>query len=115
MIDKKALITRKTVELNGFELCYAAATAEGMTVTPEYILQNHYRPDRLWARCGPIMDLMRGLHLESDEDEHKATASIPHNGARLSTSAQSLRVAVLRLFVLKKIGDTVEVPQSLLV
>lgn len=115
MIDKKTTVTRNTLELNGLALCYAAAHAEGMTVTAEFILHDHYRPDRLWARCGPIMDLMRGLHLESDEDTHKATVSISHNGARLSATGQSLRVAVLRLFVLKELGATVEIPQSLLV
>lgn len=115
MIDKETTVTRNALELNGFALCYAAAYAEGMTVSADFILNDHYRPDRLWARCGPIMDLMRGLHLESDEDTHKATVSIPHNGGRLSATAESLRVAVLRLFVLKKLGANIEIPQSLLI
>lgn len=114
LISQEQCIAVNALELTGLPLCYATATAEGMTVTSGYISDSHYRPDRQWAWTGPIMDKLRGYNLEVHESEHEAKISMPINGTLVTVTAPNVLIAICRLIVLKNLGPTVQIPKALI-
>lgn len=114
MTQPISIVKVPTLSLGGLALCYATALAEDMTVTSDYIIKSHYRPDRQWAWAGPIMDKLRGYNLEVHESEHEAKLSMPINGVVVTVVAPNVLIAICRMAVLKKLGPNVEIPQSLL-
>lgn len=124
----------KTSELNGAALDWAVATAAGYPViSPSAPWRNkhgahgtaqvmvadtkrkgacHYdfRPSESWGQGWPIIDRERINPQYAGNDEWKASL---HFGGSTVFRGPTLLVAAMRCFVSSKLGDEVEIPDTL--
>ena len=123
----------KTSELSGTALDWAAAKCEGLPqtlwMTPDQKKVSHvgfgipfikYRPSSNWAQGGPIIE-MAGISTAQESTDWVAslsrakevvyTAGTAHRFC--SMRGTTLLIAAMRCYVASKLGDDVEIPDSL--
>lgn len=110
---------KKTNELIGPALDYAAARAQGMRPSMFIVKQSgdlalEHRYSRLWAKGGPIIE-REGIGLIQPGSTlcGEWGASYHHPDFMDGTGPTPL-VAAMRCYVLKKLGDEVDIPEELI-
>lgn len=96
----------RTDELTGAALNWAVAKCEGLPTACRYWHQYRFADD--WDAGGPIIE-RELIDLDHDHGEWHAAAE----DARCYYSASTPLVAAMRCHVASKLGDEVEVPDSL--
>ena len=123
-------LTVKVSELSGLALCYAVCMIEmphlvwkstigihahsHQIIVPELKEPDCYSPYTDWAMCGPI--------IERENIEHSGSvgnpkhAQIYQGGYKwVDAYGPTFLIAAMRCYVASKFGDTIEIPEELLV
>lgn len=118
------MIEVKTVELSGPALDWAVAEAIGAVRKPGHVIEfpdecpipwimGLFRPSSDWRHGGQLIaEYGKSLGMELRISEN--SASFLQSGMRIGYTASTVLIAACRAIVAAKLGDTVAVPDELL-
>ena len=102
----------KTSELSGAQLDWAVAKCEGVDKQDYYETHNDvYMPSTDWAQAGPIIEREKIAVWPDEEGGFFASAN---EGAGKDHYGPTLLIAAMRCYVASKLGDEIEIPDTLL-
>lgn len=131
------VVERKTAELEGADLDWAVAIAEGWTPdrpkdgqlkkqwpggVTQYIVVgenadmcatwHRYKPSSDWSQGGPLV-AQNGKRIGLELRLAEVSASFLQSGMRIGYTASDVLIAACRAIVAAKLGDTVQIPSEL--
>ena len=101
---------RKISELEGKALDWAVAKCEGSSSYPSVAAQARMKYSTKWALAGPIIE-REWVELAASSDQWGATMHLEAGSIRYL--GRTPLIAAMRCYVASKLGNTVDIPDSL--